>query len=315
MDLSDASLYCAVNIDWLNGQGLSIKKIVYKLANLKLIRNEIRQICVEISTEKNKPIKLEMNGIQVHKKFMSEGKASIKFNDKNCTLFLSNAPPSLLINFLKILFIKMSSDAVSNSKATGVSNIGDNKQKISTAIMENTIRKHLLNGAPSKFDEISPITNIELNRAKKIAGLKSGAEDSGSSIRTPTSSLKRPGNSVQNTRNILNDNKIIGNNSNKNLVKSLSYNEEKVMINKESSNNERIVPIETIPLNDEQQQVLNACLNGKNVFFTGSAGTGKSFLLRKIISAIPPDGTVATASTGVAACLIGDIIILILYYI
>lgn len=58
-------------------------------------------------------------------------------------------------------------------------------------------------------------------------------------------------------------------------------------------------------MNEEQQIVFKSCLSGKNVFFTGSAGTGKSFLLRKIISSLPPDGTVATASTGVAACLIG----------
>lgn len=51
-------------------------------------------------------------------------------------------------------------------------------------------------------------------------------------------------------------------------------------------------------MNVEQKEVLEACLAGRNVFFTGSAGTGKSFLLRKIIGALPPDGTVATASTG-----------------
>lgn len=38
---------------------------------------------------------------------------------------------------------------------------------------------------------------------------------------------------------------------------------------------------------------------------SGSAGTGKSFLLRKIVSALPPDSTFPTASTGVAACHIG----------
>ena len=48
-------------------------------------------------------------------------------------------------------------------------------------------------------------------------------------------------------------------------------------------------------------------MSGKNTFFTGSAGTGKSFLLRKIISTCAPDGLVVTASTGVAACLIGGV--------
>ncbi|XP_066480151.1 ATP-dependent DNA helicase PIF1 [Tiliqua scincoides] len=58
-------------------------------------------------------------------------------------------------------------------------------------------------------------------------------------------------------------------------------------------------------LSQEQSMVLRAILSGKNVFFTGSAGTGKSYLLKKIVASLPPNGTFATASTGVAACQIG----------
>lgn len=53
--------------------------------------------------------------------------------------------------------------------------------------------------------------------------------------------------------------------------------------------------------------IVSACLGGRSVFFTGAAGSGKSFLLRKIISSFPPDNLVVTASTGVAACLIGGV--------
>ncbi|XP_075040101.1 ATP-dependent DNA helicase PIF1 [Mixophyes fleayi] len=58
-------------------------------------------------------------------------------------------------------------------------------------------------------------------------------------------------------------------------------------------------------LSSEQSLILSTVLSGRNVFFTGSAGTGKSFLLKRIIGALPPKSTYATASTGVAACHIG----------
>lgn len=70
--------------------------------------------------------------------------------------------------------------------------------------------------------------------------------------------------------------------------------------------------VNRIFLSDEQQAVLDAVVNqGKNVFFTGSAGTGKSVLLQYVISGLrdkfrhKPDAVAVTASTGIAACNVG----------
>ena len=67
-------------------------------------------------------------------------------------------------------------------------------------------------------------------------------------------------------------------------------------------------------LSEEQQHVLDLVLDKKkSVFFTGSAGTGKSVLMREIISSLrklykrEPDRVAVTASTGLAACNIGGV--------
>lgn len=59
-----------------------------------------------------------------------------------------------------------------------------------------------------------------------------------------------------------------------------------------------------LTLSPEQQGVLDMVLEGKNVFFTGPAGTGKTRLLQAIVSALPAKGTFVTASTGIAALAI-----------
>jgi len=64
-------------------------------------------------------------------------------------------------------------------------------------------------------------------------------------------------------------------------------------------------------LNLQQQRVLSAVLAGESIFFTGSAGTGKSFLLRHCINALLDSGRTSkdqvfvTAATGIAAVNIG----------
>ena len=66
--------------------------------------------------------------------------------------------------------------------------------------------------------------------------------------------------------------------------------------------------VPTIMLSGEQQQILHAVVEeGKSIFFTGAAGTGKSVLMRQIIARFrdkyrrEPDRIAVTASTGLAA--------------
>ncbi|KAI0697138.1 PIF1-like helicase-domain-containing protein [Cytidiella melzeri] len=62
-----------------------------------------------------------------------------------------------------------------------------------------------------------------------------------------------------------------------------------------------------VKLSPEQQHVLNLVKSDTSVFFTGSAGTGKSILLRAIIQWCKDEGLnhAVTASTGIAAVNIG----------
>lgn len=69
-----------------------------------------------------------------------------------------------------------------------------------------------------------------------------------------------------------------------------------------------------IKLCNEQEAISSlVCQDGESVFFTGSAGTGKSVLLREIIKRLrrkhqkDPEQIAITASTGLAACNIGGV--------
>lgn len=70
--------------------------------------------------------------------------------------------------------------------------------------------------------------------------------------------------------------------------------------------------VAAINLSKEQEIVAHLAQQGEHIFYTGSAGTGKSLLLKALIKRLKeqhyssgPDAVAVTASTGLAACNIG----------
>ncbi|XP_022087806.1 ATP-dependent DNA helicase PIF1-like [Acanthaster planci] len=137
-------------------------------------------------------------------------------------------------------------------------------------------RTRLLSELPRKFEEISPLCEKDVNAVNSSRAREAEARGTAT---TPAGPFKK---------------------------KSLKRLREKSSASEDGPQRKKLnISLSKIELNQQQSKVLNAVLAGHNVFFTGSAGTGKSFLLKKIIGALPPDSTFATASTGVAACHIG----------
>ncbi|XP_078120102.1 LOW QUALITY PROTEIN: ATP-dependent DNA helicase PIF1-like [Sander vitreus] len=140
-------------------------------------------------------------------------------------------------------------------------------------------REKLKAGLPRSFEAISPLQQKDIQKVNELRGK---VAPTGLAERTNKMTGTGTGQQVKRSRSDTNFSPVKANPSKK--------------------------PILSLPsrkLNKEQAAVLSAVLSGKNIFFTGSAGTGKSFLLKRIMGSLPPKSTFATASTGVAACHIG----------
>lgn len=82
-----------------------------------------------------------------------------------------------------------------------------------------------------------------------------------------------------------------------------------------SSSSTKPAKLAKLFLSQEQTHILKLVKEGYSVFYTGSAGTGKSVLLREIIKSMrevhsrTSEAVAITASTGIAACNVGGITI------
>lgn len=103
------SLQCSCSIEWLNVQGVVLKRFKSMSTKLTLTRNDFRDIFIEMSSDKGIVHRFSLKDIAVHKRFASDGKATINFKSDKVMMMLSNAPVSQLTDFLKIIFVKVTS--------------------------------------------------------------------------------------------------------------------------------------------------------------------------------------------------------------
>ena len=55
-NMEDTTLNCCVIVEWLNSQAVTMKKISYKNAIVKMKRNDLRELFVEVSNNLDKSL-------------------------------------------------------------------------------------------------------------------------------------------------------------------------------------------------------------------------------------------------------------------
>lgn len=130
--MESTELDCGGNIEWLNSSQMVTKQVKVKTMSLQILRNEFCEIYVTIKSQNKINLKLPLMEVNIHKKFVVEGKATIHFTKDKIRVMISNAPPSILVSFLKTLFVKLTSRK--------------NSPKINT-------REQLLSKKPQSFGE------------------------------------------------------------------------------------------------------------------------------------------------------------------
>jgi hypothetical protein len=250
--------------------------------NWSSLSTDKKTIILTIET-KTINLKYKLKRIETNTKFINEGKASLKLVDENVYLLISNTPSLTLINFISFLRVKMaksSSLVQQNSKNQTINNNKENK-------FVNKLLNNVQCTLPmNSLSTISPLCEKELNDVLNNKNLK-GKLSNDSPI---TSRVKKP---LQ----------PLSNNINKSLSQPCKETPNKSKLPRCASSTSNFI----VQLTDEQKYVLKAIKDGNNVFFTGPGGVGKSFLINLIKKSLPNDSCFVTASTGVAASLIGGI--------
>ena len=235
-----------LTVENLNSNGVVTKRWTFKSITVVLGRDEFRDI---VSSQSPLGKTFLLKELTIQKRFLQEGKATIKPLTQKIQIMFRNCPPNHLATFLKCLSLKLA-------------------QSKQNRIASN--RRRLLSDKARLFENISPLTDKDFT----VGCMKRPLEDK---------------NGV--TPKLF---KTTGKESDSNCGDDEHSGPARRRL---SSFQMNLIP--------EQMAVINAIRAGKSVFFTDSARTGKSYLLKRLITMLPPQSTFISASTGAAACHIG----------
>lgn len=268
-----------------------------------------KSIILTIET-KNNSFKYKLKKVETYTKFIHEGRATLKLIDENLFLLISNCTSQILINFISFINVKIAKGALGSidtnkkvEKKTYVNKLLNNSEftlgKNSLAVISPLNQKEI--------DEVMKAKAARLNNASK-SGYTNSPVRAGNTFRRPSQAGLSQGaskNAFKRSMSSLNMNRDSPDSKTGSFKRSFTGLNDAHVMNKmprsESSTNL------LIELTDEQKNVVKRVKEGRSVFFTGSGGSGKSFLISIIKKCLPHDKTFITASTGVAASLIGGI--------
>ena len=264
-----SQLTCTVCVEKIGVNGEAENQKIYKQSCLSLGRNELQDVVLKLSHNNGTLGPYTVKEHSIHKRFLKDGKAGIRLLTQKLHFLISNCPPGLLSTFLKSLAVKIAAR-------------GD----------KQGAKQRMFGDVSLQFDEISPLTerDFEMARQKRNDSHISGGRKPLQAITPKSSRTTTSGSLKRKLDECEEENKT---SSSRGAVAQPPPQKKYSMVKSGP------------PLTSEQQHVVDLVINGHSVFFTGSAGTGKSFLLKRLVSMLPPESTFATASTGAAACLIG----------
>ncbi|WAR24736.1 PIF1-like protein [Mya arenaria] len=239
-----SSISCTGIYEELNTKGETLRKMQHKNVTLSLGRNEFKDVILCINFPSKREMKYTLREMQIHKKFAKDGKATIKLPNESAQVMISNCAPDQLIMFLKTMTTKLEC----LRKKGFVSD-----------------RLKWKSDLPRTFDEISPLTLRDLKEANEVkVKAAERLEDF-----TPKGKRKRMASDEKENMQPTGA---------KMARKLITTTDEKGAIGLRDSSRLLAAIENPVKLNKEQNAVLEAVRSGRNIFFTGSVGSGQGSL-------------------------------------